>query len=289
MLCTSVGHIPSVVSATAALDTEPERCQTRCATASTRCTGHSAGYADAQRFWAGHLAVEVVSIVADVLLAVALVVGVVVLRSFRSGAEQFAKDQATEIGRQINRAAVLARELERIRGTERQELRFTSYGKLWAKMRPLAIYDDSPINRETMKKMSKQLSDWYFLDSGGLMLTSHNRDLYFALQDLLSRVANAETEWEAERIPKPKKTFEAVLERRGLTNAQGLIEHLDKAGPQNWPSDDLEELARAWSEDVVSLATGWVEINSRERFAVLQQVCSVLRTGLTNDVESRLR
>jgi hypothetical protein len=233
--------------------------------------------------------VEVVSIVADLLVAVALAVGVVVWRSFSSAAEEAAKAQATEIVNQRNWSAVFARELEQIRGTERQELRFTSYGKLWAQMRPLAIYDSSPVNRETMKEMSKKLSDWYFSDNGGLMLTSHNRDLYFALQDLVSRVANAEMEWEAERIPEPRETFKAILERRGLTKAQGLIEHLDKAGPKNWPSDGVEELARAWRKDVVNLATGWGQIDSRERFVVLQQVSSILRTGLTNDVESRLR
>jgi hypothetical protein len=233
--------------------------------------------------------VEVVSIVADVLVAVALAVGVVVWRSFSSAAEEAAKAQATEIVNQRNWAAALARELEQIRGTERQELRFTSYGKLWAQMRPLAIYDDSPINRETMKDMSKKLSDWYFSDDGGLMLTSHNRDLYFALQDLVSGVAKAGMEWEAERILDPRETFKAVLERRGLTRAQGLIEHLDKTGPKNWPTEDVEELARAWRKDVANLATGWVQIDSRERFAVLQQVSSVLRTGLTKDVESRLR
>lgn len=67
------------------------------------------------------------------------------------------------------------------------------------------------------------------------------------------------------------------------------MEHLDTAAPQNWPGGDLEEIARAWRTDVVNLATGWAEIDSRERFAVLQQVSSVLRTGLTYDVESRLR
>jgi hypothetical protein len=233
--------------------------------------------------------VEVISIVADVLTAVALAVGVVVWRSLGAAAEQASKDQAAEIVRQINRAAVLARELEQVRGSERQELRFTSYGTLWAEMRPLAIYDDSPIDRQEMKEMSKNLSDWYFSANGGLMLTSHNRDLYFALQDLVSGVARAETEWEADRIREPRDTFETVLERRGLKDAQALIEHLDNAATQNWPTNDLEEGARAWRKDVASLAMDWSELDRRERFAVLQQVCSVLRTGLTKDVESRLR
>ena len=166
-----------------------------------------------------------------------------------------------------------------------------SYGKLWAEMRPLAIYDDSPINQQTMGEMSKKLSDWYFSETGGLMLTSHNRDLYFALQDLLSAVA-VEPNWEADRIPEPERTFEGLLRRRELTAAQALIGHLrDRATIQEWPGDEpgLQEMARRWRDDVAELAKGWKETNSGERFAVLQQVCSVLRTGLTNDVESRLR
>ena len=42
-------------------------------------------------------------------------------------------------------------------------------------------------------------------------------------------------------------------------------------------------------KDVVALANRWEELGEGERFAVLQQAASVLRTGLTNDVESRLR
>jgi hypothetical protein len=48
-------------------------------------------------------------------------------------------------------------------------------------------------------------------------------------------------------------------------------------------------MAAAWRSDVGKLAIGWTEIDGNDRFAVLQQVSSTLRTGLANDVESRLR
>jgi hypothetical protein len=233
--------------------------------------------------------VDVVSLVADVVTVAVVGVGLLLWRSFQAGAEQFAKDQASELNRELNRAASLARQLEQTRGTERQELRFTSYGVLWKEMRPLAIYDDSPVNRDTMKDMSKKLSDWYFSANGGLMLTSHNRDLYFALQDLVSRAGSARADWVAERTANPRKVFEAVLKREELDNARAFMKDLDEASPQDWPSADLEDTAHAWHEDVGSLAAGWAEIDGGERFAVLQQVSSVLRTGLTYDVESRLR
>jgi hypothetical protein len=233
--------------------------------------------------------VDVVSLVADVLTVVVVGVGLMLWRSFQAGSEQFAKDEASELSRELNRFRSLARQLEQTRGIERQELRFTSYGELWKEMRPLAIYDDSPVNRAAMKEMSKQLSNWYFSVTGGLMLTSHNRDLYFALQDLVSRVGAATAPWEAERIAGPREVFEGVLKQRGLDNARALMEELDRAVPQEWPSAGLEEAAGAWRKDVGSLAAGWGEIDPGQRFAVLQQVCSVLRTGLTYDVESRLR
>ena len=157
--------------------------------------------------------------------------------------EQAAKSQTDELMAELHWAKELARNLEGVRGTERQELRFSSYGELWTKMRPLAIYDDSPINSDTMSDMSKGLSGWYFSETGGLMLTSHNRDLYFALQDLLADVTKT-GRWEAERTPDPRQLFERVLEREGsdtsyLGNADELIGHLDTIEIKDWPDSDL--------------------------------------------------
>jgi hypothetical protein len=228
------------------------------------------------------------STVLDLLTLVVVAVGLLLWRAFGAGVEQAMKDQATELVRQRNRAAELARELEKTRGTERQELRFASYGQLWTAMRPLAIYDETPVDRSTMETLSKKLSDWYFSAAGGLMLTSHNRELYFALQDLVSAVA-ANPDWTAERMRDPKEIFEGVLNERGLTAARALLGHVDAVAPESWPGTELETLASAWRKDVVKLADDWTALDARERFAVLQQVSSVLRTGLTKDVESRLR
>jgi hypothetical protein len=207
---------------------------------------------------------------------------------FGSAAEQGVTRQVDELMTELNRASALARELEKTRGTERQELRFTSYGKLWAEMRPLAIYDDSPIDQTTMGEMSRALSGWYFSEQGGLMLTSHNRDLYFALQDLVSAVAE-QPGWQGERMREPRAPFLAVLDRRELTAARALVEHLGDVDVSGWPSAGIETLARGWRKDVAKLVEEWPELDGKERFAVLQQVASVLRTCLTNDVESRLR
>ena len=226
--------------------------------------------------------------VLDLVTLALVAVGLLLWRLFGSAAEQATKAQVDEVMAELNRASALARELETTRGTERQELRFTSYGALWAEMRPLAIYDVSPVDQTTMGVMSKKLSDWYFSEIGGLMLTSHNRELYFALQDLVSAVAD-QRGWDSERTREPKALFLTVLERRQLTAARALVDHLDEVDVSSWPSADIESLAGAWHDDVETLAEGWPELDGKERFAVLQQVASVLRTGLTNDVESRLR
>jgi hypothetical protein len=230
----------------------------------------------------------VLGTILDFVILAALAVGVLVWRSLSSGFEQAAKAQAGEVIKEINRKAVLDRELEKRRGTERQELRFISYGRLWAEMRPLALYDDSRIDQKTTGEMSKKLSNWYFSETGGLMLTKHNRDLYFALQDLVSIVGRGDY-WETERTDETKTRFENLLRRNHLTPALKLAKYLQDAKTEDWPHGDLEEMAAAWRSDVGKLASDWAEIDGNDRFAVLQQVSSALRTGLANDVESRLR
>jgi len=226
--------------------------------------------------------------VLDLVTLALVAVGLLLWRLLGSAAEQGVKRQVDELHAELNRASALARELEKTRGTERQELRFTSYGKLWEEMRPLAIYDDSPIDQATTGKMSKHLSGWYFSATGGLMLTSHNREMYFALQDLVSAVVD-QPGWEGERMRGPRPLFLAVLDQRELTAARALIKHLKDADVSAWPSADIETLASDWRKDVAKLAKKWPELDRKQRFAVLQQVARALRTCLTNDVESRLR
>jgi hypothetical protein len=225
--------------------------------------------------------------VLNLILLALVAIGALLWRLFGSAADRAVTGQVDELITELNRASALARELEKTRATERQELRFTSYGTLWAEMRPLAIYDESPVDRAAMGKLSKKLSDWYFSEKGGLMLTSHNRDLYFALQDLVSSVAD-QPSWMGERTREPRPSFLAVLDRQNLTRARALIDHLDHVDVSAWPGD-VETLTRGWHEDVEQLAAEWPALDGKEHFAVLQQVASVLRTSLTYDVESRLR
>lgn len=225
--------------------------------------------------------------VLNLILLALVAIGALAWRLVGLGAERAVTAQVEELVSELNRASVLARELEKTRATERQELRFESYGALWAEMKPLAIYDDSPVDPGTMQTLSKALSTWYFSAKGGLMLTSHNRELYFALQDLVSSVAD-QPGWEGERTRDPRRSFLAVLDREELASARALIDHLERTDISTWP-EGVEPLARGWHADVKAIAKEWPRLESAEHFAVLQQVASVLRASLTFDVESRLR
>jgi hypothetical protein len=72
-------------------------------------------------------------------------------------------------------------------------------------------------------------------------------------------------------------------------NAQGAIEALQfvaNSDLQGWQSE-AKEHAIKWKAGINYLATIWSGLDNRQRFVTLQQVASVLRTSLCNDVESR--
>ena len=112
--------------------------------------------------------------------------------------------------------------------------------------------------RLILLRQMPQFTDWYFSEKGGLMLTSHNRDLYFALQDLVEAVGS-KPDWQADRIGKPKEAFQAIVARLGLAGAQDLVKLLDRVKVSEWPPSDLVEVASGWRKDVVVLANRWEE------------------------------
>lgn len=119
----------------------------------------------------------------------------------------------------------LRQELQKTRSIERQEFRIKSYGALWSKLRVLAIYDRKIINRSTALRLSEDLSDWYFLESGGLLLTPFVRDFYFALQDLLRAIAKEDVQWTIDRTTAdPRGVFEKVLDAHGLVQTKQVFD-----------------------------------------------------------------
>lgn len=105
--------------------------------------------------------------------------GLFILRTVtKSGIEKATETAVSAAFDKYQWPVVLARELEKTRGIERQALRFKSYGALCNALRPLAIYDDNSFSNEEAQKMNTDLSDWYFSESGGLLLTPQARNFF---------------------------------------------------------------------------------------------------------------
>jgi hypothetical protein len=209
--------------------------------------------------------------------------------ALEAGVKTSAEEGARTAIKNINWPEALRQELEKSRGVERQELRFKSYGQLWSLMRPLAIYSKEHLNRENVAKLSDSLSDWYFSDCGGMLMTSHVREFYFALQDLVRSVGSVADDWQSQRVYDDQRSkFEGILRRMNLEDALEVRKKLSNADVTSWPSLTTDDCKR-WRTAVKALGDRWSELDEREKFVVLQQVGSVLRTNLAHDVESRLR
>jgi hypothetical protein len=217
-----------------------------------------------------------------------LTVGAILLAAARKGVEVAAGNAAADAVTRLTWSGELARELQKVRGTERQEARLTSYGDLWARMRPTAIYDRTPFTRAMVADLAESLSDWYFSATGGLLLTTPVRELYFALQNLLHEVG-AGDDWTGRRTEATRTVFVEFLERSDLGAAKAFMVFLDQRAVDGWPPDDIVERARKWRADIQRIPPLWSGLEPEVRFAIVQQVSSVLRTALSADVESRLR
>jgi len=228
---------------------------------------------------------SVVGVVSIVVLWIIKQTGTTLVAGAKAAAEEGAK---TGI-KNINWPVELRQELEKSRGVERQELRFKSYGVLWMKLRPLAIYSDKPLNRALFVQLGEELSDWYFSDCGGMFLLPHTRDFYFALQDFVRAVSRAE-DWECQRSSDDhRKRLEDLLARMDLQRAAAVREKLaEETSLADWPNRIIGD-GKLWRTDIKKLAERWSELDDADRFAVVQQLGSVLRTLLANDVESRMR
>ena len=231
----------------------------------------------------------------QVLTLVLLAIGGYALYVLKMGAEAAVKTSAEEAAkataRNLTWIGELARELEKTRGVERQELRFKSYGKLWKELRPLAIYNSSIINREVVDDLSLKLSDWYFSEYGGLLLTPQARDFYFALQDLLQVTSKTPEDWSATRFKESegghKLIFQEILMEMGSNDAISVLDYFSEGSFQNW-REKAPDLGKKWRLEVKKIAEAWNSLEENQRFASFQQVGSKLRTTLVADLESRL-
>ncbi|MFO1059909.1 MAG: hypothetical protein U1E53_23455 [Dongiaceae bacterium] len=204
----------------------------------------------------------------------------------RTSAEEAAKAAIQE----LRWPGELARELQKARGVERQESRYKSYAALWKCLRPLAIYETLVIDKKAASELSKVLSDWYFCESGGLLLTPQARGFYFALQDLLRTISGTAYSWVVERPTthgnEPTILLALLEDRRAGTSIEAF--HFVTTGSlEDWKKD-AADYATKWRSGINVLADDWQHLDNDQRFATLQQAGSILRSSLANDLESRL-
>ena len=151
------------------------------------------------------------------------------------------------------------------------------------------MYDEDEISRQQVVELSGKLSDWYFSECGGLLLTPQARDFYFALQDLLRSAAQTDDEWSLPRSGKAagddRDAFGAELLER-YPNAGPAWAYLSADEQPHWQTVAIQH-GKAWREGIQAVAGAWGDLSAQQRFATLQQVGSKLRTVLAADLESR--
>ena len=176
--------------------------------------------------------------------------------------------------------------------------RFTAYGDLWARMKPVAIYTGEEFGPCIVKDLSESLSLWYFSSEGGLFLTERAKSFYFAFQKLLITVGGM-SEWTClERPGDPKGRFLSLLKclDQDKATVKECLNHLeserpDLLDPQNWLA--VCELIATKLKDALMekqndpLKQEPVDVGG-EIYSAIQQVSSVLRSNLAYELQSRL-
>ena len=168
--------------------------------------------------------------------------------------------------------------------------RFDVYGELWARMQCLAKYTDKPFTRNDATELWEELSDWYFSNNGGLFLTKRAREFYFALQDILGKVKDI-NDWQCENRPdNPEELFNKLLTK--LPESNPIVKAYSKE-----TRDPITMDAGQWRETCrKSLALELETLANAQQpatdvgdiiYSTIQQVSSVLRSNLANDIKSR--
>jgi len=165
--------------------------------------------------------------------------------------------------------------------------RLAAYDDLWSRMRGLALYDEDPLSASKVRKLSGQLSDWYFGKDGGLFLTERNREFYFALQDVL-RCAGHLPEWQCTVRPTETRTFfEAFVTE--LIEKQGVPDFriADLQRPETIPPRAWRDVCKVIGARIPTLASTEAWPLGDAVFAIIQQVSSVLRSNLAGALQTR--
>ena len=166
--------------------------------------------------------------------------------------------------------------------------RFAAYGELWSRMRTVAIYTKSPFGPIEATALFEDLSTWYFSENGGLLLTSRARDFYFPLQELL-RTFGRLTGWRCDPRPTDPEIIFADLLAEISRKDPKLKPHVDLVRrPDKLEAKDWKAVCESVSERLESLVDESDPKAGEAIYAAIQQVSSVLRSNLADELRSRL-
>ncbi len=175
------------------------------------------------------------------------------------------------------------------RSTDLLNRRFAAYGKLWLQMHPLAVYSSETFNADAARSTSKDLSNWYFSDSGGLFLSTTARDFYFALQDTLKTFSDAV---KLQKVPHidGRNTFTKMLklDKAIAWKYRKCVQAYEDEQPERMPGKDWLHLCRELSPHALKELAKDPVHGSSLAFCMAQQVSSALRTRLAHELQTRL-
>lgn len=221
------------------------------------------------------------NVVFPLLNFVLLCVASYLLTRVKKSAEVTAKKVADERWWPVE----LARELQKRRGLQREGRRYKSYGMLWKSLRPLAISDKAKVDNLDVVHLSGALTDWYFSEYGGLLLTRQAREFYFALQGLLRDASSIPEPWSAPRTGElegdSNRKFRDVLEmkfkkRRDINDkdtisyeeAIKLVDYFKDEKFEDWQKVAVEK-GEKWKRTIEQLTPHFKDLKEEQRFAVL--------------------
>jgi hypothetical protein len=191
--------------------------------------------------------------------------------------------------------------------------RSNAYQRLWEEMHFSAVYTAKPFSPAVVQEYTTKLSDWYFSPAGGLYLTKRAREFYFPLQHLLSDIDELPSKsWnDADRSRDSKREFEGLLkkladelkdqkhpealkgcmnegDRMNLIGEEELTRVIKAMENDKTPGhEDWKKACRLVSAKLKSLIQNKDPGAGKTIFCAVQQVSSVLRTVLTQELGSR--
>jgi hypothetical protein len=151
------------------------------------------------------------------------------------------------------------------------------------------VYTAETFGADTARSTSKDLTDWYFSENGGLFLSDPARDFYFALQDTLKKFADAPRLQNTPHLD-GRDTFVNILKLHPAltTKYRKCVDAYTAEHPERMPGEDWRHLCEHLRTYVLEQLAKAPAHGSHLAFCMGQQVSSALRSKLAHELDSRI-